>query len=97
MKDTAAAVDREYRARLLERSGEDRVRMGCSMHAAALALVRASVLERDPHISPAGMRRAIFLRVYGDEFAPAVRENILRKLARGDEECDNGLHVGHER
>jgi len=53
---------------LLERSPEERLKMGCSMGATARILVRASVLARDPHASPAAMRRALFLRVYSHEF-----------------------------
>jgi hypothetical protein len=73
-----------YRAMLLARSPEERLRMGCSMSATARALVRASVLARDPHASPAALRRALFLRFYGHEFAAAERKRILASLG-GDE------------
>jgi hypothetical protein len=33
---------------LLQRSGEERLKMGCSMHATAQALVRASIFEVRP-------------------------------------------------
>lgn len=56
MSDTAPEVERQFRALLLERSGEERLKMGCSMHATAQALVRASVLEKDPQASPATLR-----------------------------------------
>ncbi len=65
---------------LLQRSGEERLKMGCSMHAAARALVRASVLEREPRASPAAVRRALFLRFYGHEFDAVARERILAAL-----------------
>lgn len=48
MTDTSPEVERAFREMLLQRSGEERLRMGCSMHATAQALVRASVLEKDP-------------------------------------------------
>jgi hypothetical protein len=78
--DTPPEVMERYRAMLLARPPEDRLKMGCSMGASARALVRASVLARDPHASPAALRRAIFLRYYGDEFDAAERERILRRL-----------------
>jgi hypothetical protein len=31
MKDTTDAMERKYRDRLLKRSGEERLKMGCSM------------------------------------------------------------------
>jgi hypothetical protein len=72
-----------YRALLLARSPEDRLKMGCSMGATARALVRASVLARDPHASPAAVRRALFLRFYGQEFEAPEREKILTRLGSG--------------
>jgi hypothetical protein len=80
--DTPPEVARRYRKLLLARSGADRLRMGGSMHAAARALVRASVLARDPGASPATIRRALFLRFYGDDFDPATRERVLAWLDR---------------
>ena len=52
MKDTSDALERKYRDMLLKRSGEERLKMGCSMHATAQALVRASAQVADPSVSP---------------------------------------------
>jgi len=80
MNDTAPEIDHRFRAMLLERSGEERLKMGCSMHATAQALVKASVLEKDPLASPVVLRRALFLRFYGHEFEAGTREKILLAL-----------------
>ena len=80
MNDTTPEIERKYQEMLLQRSGEERLRMGCSMHATAQALVRASVLEVNPQASPADMRRALFLRFYEHEFDPETREKILLAL-----------------
>jgi len=88
--DTPPEVMQRYRAMLLARSPEERLKMGCSMGATARALVRASVLARDPHASPAAVRRALFLRFYGDEFEATARERILAWLGR-DEPRPAGL------
>ena len=90
MTDTPPEVMQRYRAMLLARSPEERLKMGCSMGATARALVRASVLARDPHASPAAVRRALFLRFYGDEFEATARERILAWLGR-DEPRPAGL------
>ena len=47
MKDASDPLEGKYRDMLLKRSGEERVKMGCSMHATAQALVRASALQAD--------------------------------------------------
>lgn len=80
--DTPPEVARRQRELLMARSGEERLKMGCSMRAAARSLVLASVLEREPNASPLARRRALFLRFYGHEFGPAARERILASLAR---------------
>jgi hypothetical protein len=82
MNDTSPEVERIYRSMLLQRSGEERLKMGCSMHATARALVCASVLEKDPLASPAALRGALFLRFYGHEFNAEAREKILLALER---------------
>ncbi|MGH7206737.1 MAG: hypothetical protein ACREI2_11080 [Nitrospiraceae bacterium] len=80
MRDTLPEVEHRYRAMLLQRSGVERLKMGCSMHATAQALVKASILEKDPHASLGALRRALFLRFYGQDFDPQSREKILRTL-----------------
>ena len=58
--------------------------MGCSMGATARVLVRASVLARDPHASPAAVRRALFLRFYGHEFDAVEQKRILERLGQDE-------------
>ena len=58
MTDTSREVMERYRAMLLARSGEERLKMGASMNATARALIRASVLAKDPQASSATLRRA---------------------------------------
>ena len=82
MKDTSDAMERKYRDMLLKRSGEERLKMGCSMHATAQALVRASALHADPSASLASLRKVLFLRFYGQDFDSATRRKILRALEK---------------
>jgi hypothetical protein len=70
---------------LLRRSGAERVRMGSSMLATARALAVAAIREKDPAISPAWLRRALFLRFYGVDFAPHERDRIAARLGLEDE------------
>ena len=80
MKDSTATVDQRYRAMLLARSGEERLKMGCSMSAIAKVLVRASILAEDPKAPESAIRRGLFLRFYEQDFAPEVRGRILKHL-----------------
>ncbi len=82
MSDTSVEVARKYREMLLQRSGADRLKMGCSMFATARALVVASLREREPSASPAALRQGVFLRFYGTEFGMDERERIVAWLGR---------------
>ena len=82
VKDTPSEVEQKYRRLLFVRSGEERLKMGCSMHATAQALVRASILQANPAASPAALRKALFLRFYGQDFDAATRKKILQALAK---------------
>ncbi len=91
MTDTPPEMMRRYRALLLARPPEQRLKMGCSMAATARALVRAAVLARDPHASRAAVRRALFTRFYGHEFEPAQRDRILAGLAPEPDATESAL------
>jgi hypothetical protein len=67
---------------LLKRSGQERLKMGCSMHATAQALVRASLSQQHPKARPAELKRLIFLQFYGTEFEPDQRERIAAALSK---------------
>jgi hypothetical protein len=62
VNDTPPDIERQYREMLLQRSGEERLKMGCSMHATAQALVRASMFEAQPATTSVELRQALFLR-----------------------------------
>jgi hypothetical protein len=62
VNDTPPDINRRHREMLLQRSGEERLKMGCSMHATANAFVRASVLDGQPTATSVELRQALFLR-----------------------------------
>jgi hypothetical protein len=74
-------MEARYRAMLLARSPEERVRMADSMFSSARRLVVASLLAADPSASPATIRQGLFLRFYGHEFDEPARQRILERLA----------------
>jgi hypothetical protein len=71
-------MERKFRKMILARPEEERLKMGCSMHATARALVKASISEKDP----IAVNRALLLRFYGDEFEPKERKRILLALRK---------------
>lgn len=78
MKDTSSKVEEKFRSMILKRSGAERLKMGCSMHATSQALVKASISQKDPIV----VKQALFLRFYGDEFEPKERKRILQALRK---------------
>lgn len=80
MNDTSPEMDERYRAMLMPWSGEERLKMGCSMFDTAKALMRAGILERTPQASPAEIRRALFMQLYGHEFDAEARAKILAAI-----------------
>jgi hypothetical protein len=63
-------------------SGEERLKMGSSMQGTARTLVCASVLAKSPEASERSIRRALFLRFYGQDFPVPMQEQILQHLER---------------
>jgi hypothetical protein len=80
MKDTPPEMDARYRAMLMQRSGEERLKMGCAMRDTARALVEASIREQDSQATPETVRKSLFLRFYGHEFDAEARAKILAAI-----------------
>lgn len=80
MKDTPPEVDARYRDMLMQRSGEERLKMGCAMRETARALVEAAIRQQDPLASPEAVRKGLFLRFYGHEFDADSRAKILAAI-----------------
>lgn len=80
MNDTAADMDQRYRIMLMQRTGEERLIMGCAMRDTARALVEASLREHDPQATVEAIRKGLFLRFYGHEFDHETRAKILAAI-----------------
>ena len=80
MNDTPSKIDERYRAMLMQRSGEERLMMGCAMRETSRALVEASILEQDPHATVEALHKGVFLRFYGHEFDAQTRAKILAAI-----------------
>jgi hypothetical protein len=80
MNDTSPEMESRYRTMIMQRSGEERLKMGCAMRETARALVEASIREQDPQAAPEAVRKGLFLRFYGHEFDVESREKILAAI-----------------
>jgi hypothetical protein len=85
VKDTFPEMERKFRTMLLAYWGEERLKMGCSVHATAQALIKASLLGEDPGATPTKMKQALFLHFYGNDFGPRARKRILLALRKAAE------------
>jgi len=47
MNDTSKAMQDLFRTLLMQRSGEERLKMGCDMFSTSRALIRSSLEEKD--------------------------------------------------
>lgn len=77
MNDTTPEIQALQHRLLMERSGEERLRMGVSMCQTGRAILRASL---PAHLSGPERRVQLFVRLYGDAFDPAVRGDIIAHL-----------------
>lgn len=80
MNDTSAEMEERYRSMLLQRTGEERLIMGCAMRDTARAMVEASLREQDPNANVETIRKGVFLRFYGHEFDQETRVKILAAI-----------------
>jgi hypothetical protein len=81
MNDTAPGIAALYRNLIMNKSGEERLLMGCSMYDTARQIVRGAINNNRPGITEKEMKKEIFLRFYGKEFNRADREKFLSALA----------------
>lgn len=80
MNDTSSEMDQRYRALLMQRTGEERLIMGCAMRDTARAFVEASLRAQDPQATVESIRKGLFLRFYGHEFDAESRAKILAAI-----------------
>lgn len=87
MSDTPPAFARLWQQMILERSGPERLRMGCAMFDASRALLRAG-LRANGQIAPGIDERAEILRRTYPEIDPRIRDGALERLRHGPAPAD---------
>jgi hypothetical protein len=77
VRDTDPKIARQYRERLMALPGEERLRKGCSMFDSAVEIVRSSLVNGNPAITPRETRIGIFRRLYGSDYNEAEQAKII--------------------
>ena len=81
--DTAPAVARELRRRLLARSGSERAVMAARMFHTAKALAESRARAAGL-VDAVEIRMAVLRHLYGDELSPATYSAVRARLAAAD-------------
>jgi hypothetical protein len=79
MNDTPADVQARFDELLRQRSGSDRISMMSEMFDLARASIVADIQTRCPALTDAELRAQLFERLYGNDFDPATRAEIMTR------------------
>ncbi len=82
MKDTSDKIWSQYHKMIMQKSGEERLLMGCSMFDTAKEIVKSSLLSKSPKQDPLDLKRNIFLRFYGHEYNERQLNKIMMSLEK---------------
>ncbi|MEW6042080.1 MAG: hypothetical protein AB1633_11215 [Elusimicrobiota bacterium] len=80
MNDTHKEIEELYTKLLMERTPEERLKMGCSMFETAKRIAINSIFNNNPEISSKMAKQELFLRFYGAEFNSEQKRRILNSL-----------------
>ncbi|MFQ5904897.1 MAG: hypothetical protein ACE5JO_14535, partial [Candidatus Binatia bacterium] len=80
MKDTAPKLESCFFEMIMEKSGQERLKMGFSMFEFARHQILSSIVKENPKASTKDIRAQLFSRLYGEDFSTEEQKWILAKL-----------------
>jgi hypothetical protein len=80
MRDTSAEIDMKMIELFARQTPTQRLAKACDMFDCAKQLVIAGLMQAQGELSKSQLRAQVFLRLYGDCFAPQERELIARSV-----------------
>lgn len=80
MKDTSIKIEKLFHKLYRNRSGEERLIMGCSMFDTSKQIVISSIKHKKPNINKRDLRIGIFNQFYGRDFNIQVKQKIKDHL-----------------
>ena len=78
--DTSPEVEARYTALLMQKTGEERLRMAFDMNAAARAMLESGLIAQYGPMSVGELRVQVFLRMYGDEIPEPRRSRVIERI-----------------
>ena len=82
MTDTHPDIEERFFRMIMEKSGEERLRMGLAMNQTVRRLVIASLLNQNREASEKDIKSAVFERFYGNDLSSEVRQKIVERIRR---------------
>jgi hypothetical protein len=89
MGDTQVTTEDHYKEMLLSRSPSERLKMASRMFDSGRKLVISGIVKGRPHLDTSQLRAQLFLRMYGNDFAAAERERIIKKIPKMQLDTDS--------
>lgn len=80
MRDTTPDISHKVCEMIQMKSPIERLIMGSSMYETSKQLIIRAILENDPCISKADLRKEIFLKFYGNDYDLNQQEKIIKHL-----------------
>lgn len=80
MNDTNPEIETRFTKMMLQKSGQERMKMGFSMFDLARRQIIASVKMNKPDADSKYIRKELFLRFYGGEFSKKEQTMILSRI-----------------
>jgi hypothetical protein len=80
MDDTPPEIYAKMNELYQKKTAEERFRMSFSMMRTARYFILRAILEENPNISKAGLKRELFLRLYKDDYTDEEKEKIVKHL-----------------
>lgn len=78
MSDTRLEIELKFRQMMQQKSGEERLIMGCSMFDTAKKIAESSIRNENPQIQEEELKTQIFKRFYKNDFTSQERQRIIK-------------------
>ncbi len=86
MRDTRPEIEKQYLEMIMEKSGQERLKMGFSMFNLARKQALTSIRTNKPTAGEEEIRKDLFSRFYAEDFSPEDQEKIIRQIGRVSKE-----------
>jgi len=84
MDDTSIYIKKKMSEMIQKKLPIERMKMGWSMYETSKVLIIRSIVEKNPEISKADLKKEFFLKFYGNDFTPTQRAKIINHLTKLD-------------